>query len=213
MMALMGIAPEVMRPSALVLNILVAGIATIRFYRSGSFSWSLFWPFALTSIPFAFIGGSLTLPGGIYRPIVGLVLLYAAVRLFWAVPTSSQLEIRPVPRWAALLIGLALGLLSGLVGVGGGIFLSPLLILMGWADTRQTASVSALFIVVNSAAGLLGQLTAAASLPPAIPMWGAAAAVGGWIGAGYGSRRFQSVTLRRLLAVVLVIAGVKLLFT
>ena len=95
-----------MRPTALVLNILVAGIATVQFYRSGSFSWHLFWPFALTSIPFAFIGGSLTLPGVIYKPIVGLVLLYAAVRLFWVVPSASSSELRPVPRWAALLIGL-----------------------------------------------------------------------------------------------------------
>lgn len=210
-MALAGIVPEVMRPTALALNIAVASISFFKFYRAGGFSWRLFWPFAVTSIPFAFLGGMLGLPGAIYKPVVGLVLLYAAVRLFIVLKSSAGSEIRPLPIWAALAIGAGLGLLSGLVGVGGGIFLSPLLILMGWADTRQTAGISALFIVVNSVAGLLGQLASLSNIPPAISFWALAAVIGGWVGAEYGSRRLNTTALRRLLSVVLVIAGVKLI--
>lgn len=211
-MALLGVTPQVMRPTALTLNILVALVATIKFYRAGYFSWSIFWPFALTSIPFAFIGGALTLPTSVYKVIVGLVLVYVAYRLFRAASATTKL-VQPPPRWAALVLGAGIGLLSGLTGVGGGIFLSPLLLMMGWAETRQTSGIAAVFILVNSIAGLLGQLSSLAAVPSAIPIWAAAVLAGGWVGAEYGSRRLSTVTLRRLLAVVLVIAGVKLIFT
>ena len=211
-MALFGVAPEIMRPTALALNILVATIGTIKFYRAGYFSWSIFWPFALTSIPFSFIGGSLSLPSSIYKVIVGLMLLYAAFRLFWTNkddlnPQTIQKGSLPV----ALVFGAGIGLLSGLVGVGGGIFLSPLLILMKWADVKQASGVSAAFILVNSIAGLSGQIASLAHLPGAIPYWAVAAGIGGWTGAEYGSRRLAGLTLRRLLALVLVVAGVKMI--
>jgi len=210
-MALFSVAPEIMRPTALALNVLVATIGTIKFYRAGYFSWSVFWPFALTSIPFSFIGGSLSLPSSVYKDVVGLVLLYAAFRLFRTNKDDlNPLGVKKGPLPVALVFGAGIGLLSGLVGVGGGIFLSPLLILMKWADVKQTSGVSAAFILVNSIAGLSGQIASLVYLPGAIPYWAVAAGIGGWIGAEYGSRRLGSLTLRRLLALVLVVAGVKM---
>jgi hypothetical protein len=212
-MALLGIAPDVMKPTALVLNILVATIATIKFYRAGCFSWSIFFPFAIASIPFSFIGGAITLPSHLYKPIVGFLLLYAAYRLFRVNSIHTASEVKPIPLWLALASGAGIGLLSGLTGTGGGIFLSPLLLFMGWAETRQTSGVSAAFILGNSIAGLLGQFSSIAILPSAIPIWAIAAGVGGFIGSEYGSKRLGNITLRRLLAAVLVIAGLKMIFT
>ena len=211
-MGLAGVAPELMRPTALVLNILVAGIGTWKYVRAGHFSARLFWPIALMSVPFAFWGGSLSLPTALYRPLVGLVLLYAAFRLWWG--TRAAAPPRPgrarLPLWAALLVGAVIGLVSGLLGIGGGIFLGPLLLLAGWAGTRQTMGITAAFVLVNSAAGLLGLLATAPVLPPGIALWLPAVAAGGWLGAEYGSRRLDPLVLRRLLALVLVLGGVRM---
>ncbi len=213
-MALFGVAPAVMKPTALTLNILVATIATVKFYRAGRLSWRLLLPFAAASIPFAFVGGYITLPGHWYKTVVGVVLLCAAYRLFRvAHEASEQTEVKRVPLWAALVSGAGIGLLAGLTGTGGGIFLSPLLLLMGWAETRQAAGVSAAFILVNSTAGLLGNVSSIGVLPGSILVFAPAAIVGGLIGAEYGSKRIAGANLRRLLAVVLVIAGLKLIFT
>ncbi len=208
-MALFGLAPQVMKPAALVLNILVATIAAVQFYRVGSFSWSIFWPFALSSIPFAFIGGALSLPGSTYKQVVGIVLLFAAYRLFRYRQSAITDITKPVPVPAAVLFGAGIGLLSGAVGVGGGIFLSPLLLFMGWAGTKQTAGVSAMFILVNSIAGMAGHLASVKYLPDDIETMAFAAVAGGAIGSHLGSRRFANATLYQLLAVVLVIAGAK----
>ena len=211
-MAIYGLAPAVMKPSALVLNLLVATIATVQFARAGHFAWDRFWPFALTSIPFAFLGGALAIPDVAYRRVVGVVLVYAAWRLFFfSSARAPGAERKPVPRLLALPIGAGIGFLSGLVGVGGGIFLSPLLLLAGWADARTTAGVSAAFILVNSAAGLLGHVTSVRLLPPGMAGLGAAAVAGGLLGSTLGSRRLAPPMLRRLLAVVLVVAAVKLI--
>ncbi|HLL14150.1 MAG TPA: sulfite exporter TauE/SafE family protein [Pyrinomonadaceae bacterium] len=210
-MALFGLAPATMKPTALCLNILVASIATFRFWRAGCFHWPLFWPFAVASIPLAFVGGAITLPTTIYRQIVGLTLLYAAVRLFLYTRAKAEAAAtRDAPLAPSMLLGGLIGLLSGLTGVGGGIFLSPLLLLLGWADTRRTAGVSAAFILVNSIAGLLGNLTNLQMLPPSLPYFALAAIVGGLVGSEFGTRRLANVTIRRLLAVVLVVAGVKM---
>lgn len=210
-MALFGFAAPVMRPVALTLNIIVALIGTYKFYRAGNFSWRVFLPFAAGSIPFAFIGGALTLPTLVYKPIIGAVLLYSAYRLFL---TSRRIgddaKHTPVPVWIGVGVGIAIGLLSGLTGVGGGIFLSPLIVLMNWADARHTAGVSAAFILVNSVAGLLGHSAGISNLPASIPVWAVAVVVGGYLGAEYGSRRFSNATIKRLLAVVLVIGGLKM---
>jgi hypothetical protein len=213
LMAFFGLAPDVMKPTALVLNILVATITSLKFYRAGCFSWSVFWPFAVASIPFSFIGGAISLPGYLYKPVVGVILFYVAYRFFRADSTRATTEIIPIPLWPALASGVAIGLLSGLTGIGGGIFLSPLLLLMGWAETRQTLGVSAAFILVNSIAGLLGHLSSVASLPAPIPIWAIAAIIGAYVGAEYGSKRLGNITLKRLLAVVLAIAGLKIIFT
>lgn len=219
-MALMGVAAAVMKPTALTLNILVAVIGTVRFYRAGCFSWPLFWRFAAGSLPFALLGGRVQLPDGVYKQIVGVVLLYAAYRLFRqtmasrasSTATAGANAVRIVPAPLALGCGAGIGLLSGLTGTGGGIFLSPLLRLMGWSDMRHTAGVSVAFILVNSLAGLAGQLSTSPTLPSALPLWAAAAVIGGLIGSELGSRRLNNASLTRLLALVLVIAGVKLAF-
>jgi uncharacterized protein len=212
-MALFGVTPAVMKPTALVLNIIVAAIATTKFYRAGCFDKSLFWPFALGSIPCAFLGGSIVLPTQIYKPILGLVLLYAAGKLGLNQGSSKTQQPHVLPVLLAIGLGMAIGLLSGLTGVGGGIFLSPLLLLMGWATIKQAAGVSAAFILVNSIAGLLGYLTKFPTLPSSLWIWAICAAIGGWIGSEYGSKRIGSQKLQVLLAVVLAIAGVKLILT
>ena len=210
-MTFLGMPTPMMRPTALVLNLLVASIASIRFARAGLFSWPLFWPFALGSIPFAFIGGAIVLPGHWYRTLVGLVLWTSAARLFLdlRIPGATHLP----PRGIAVLCGAGLGLLAGLTGTGGGIFLSPLLLFMGWAETRQTGGVAAVFILANSAAGLAGNPTSLSHLPAQLPLWATAAVLGGIIGSELGSRRLGTPAFRRLLGVVLVIAGWKLVFS
>jgi uncharacterized protein len=210
-MGLFGLAPTVMKPTALALNILVAAIATARFYRAGLISWSLLWPFVITSIPAAFLGGATTLPARSYEMVVGAVLLYAAVWMFRSSLQKTTHAASPPPLPIALLTGALLGFLAGLTGVGGGIFLSPLLLYMGWAETRPTSGVAAPFILVNSIAGLLGHLSSVQQLPSNIPVWAIAVLVGGFLGASYGSRRAPPPVLRQLLSLVLLIAGAKLL--
>lgn len=212
-MALFSLAPEVMKPTALVLNLIVATVGTIRYARAGCFAWNVFWPFAVLSVPLAFVGGWMKLPVLTYKMILGVVLLFAAWRLAFKQSTHAPTEQKPVPLPPALLLGGVIGLLSGLTGVGGGIFLSPLLLFLGWADTRKTAGVSVVFILVNSASGLLGHLASVKNVPHEIVWWAPAALVGGLIGAELGSRHLAPMTMRRMLAVVLVVAGVKMLLT
>jgi uncharacterized protein len=209
-MALCGVAPLVMKPTALSLNILVATITTVQFARAGYLRWRLLWPFVVASVPCAFFGGRIELAPTIYRPIVGVVLLISAVRLFWIARRVDTADLPP-PTWVALPVGAILGFVSGLTGVGGGIFLSPLLLFFRWADTRTTAATSAAFILLNSVAGLLGHASVNRSLPPQIPYWAMAAVAGGLIGSWVGSRRAAPSVLRMLLVVVLTIAGGKLL--
>jgi uncharacterized membrane protein YfcA len=211
-MALAGIAPAEMRPIALLLNVLVSSIATFKFFRAGHFRWRLLWPFAVVSIPMAYAGGAITLPGQAYKILVGVVLLYAAVQLWRSGRNGAEMrEVREPPLGWAMLIGAAMGLLAGLTGVGGGIFLSPLLLMLGWAGTKQTSAVAAPFILVNSAAGLAAIFVAkGAALPSYVWILAAAVLIGGWLGAEYGSRRFANPVVRRVLAVVLALAGAKM---
>jgi uncharacterized membrane protein YfcA len=211
-MALAGVAPAEMRPIALSLNILVSAIATYKFQRAGYFQWRLFWPFAVVSIPLAFLGGAITLPGQAYKILVGIVLLYAAWQLWASARAGDEMRAVRAPSLSrAMAIGGALGLLAGLTGVGGGIFLSPMLLMLGWAGTKQTSAVAAPFILVNSIAGLAAGFTMkSASLPGYIWILACAVLVGGWFGAEYGSKRFANPLVRRILAVVLALAGGKM---
>lgn len=210
-MSLLSLAPEVIKPTALTLNILVASIGTWQFWRVGYFSWRLFWPFALLAVPFAFVGGYLNLPAQVFKILVGVVLLYSAVRFLMPAPTER--EPKEPPRAVALASGGFIGLLAGLTGTGGGIFLTPLLLLAGWARVKTAAAVSALFILCNSIVGLVGNVGSTKQFPTFALVLVAAAAVGGTLGSYLGSRRFDPAVIKRLLAVVLVIAGSKLILT
>jgi uncharacterized membrane protein YfcA len=211
-MALAGIAPQEMRPIALLLNVVVSSLASYKFYRAGYFRWRLFWPFAAVSMPFAYVGGAITLPGQAYKVLVGAVLLYAAWQLWRSGRAGEEMRtLREPPLPAAMAIGAAMGLLAGLTGVGGGIFLSPLLLMLGWAGTKQTSAVAAPFILVNSLAGLAATFVAkTAALPAYVAILAVAVLVGGWLGAEYGSRRFANPLVRRMLALVLALAGGKM---
>jgi uncharacterized protein len=211
LMGLFHLEPAVMRPSALVMNIFVASIGTVRFYRSGNFSWHVFLPFAAGSIPLAYLGGAKKLEDAIYLQLVAATLVVAAYPLLTATRGKIVDRARPLPVWLAVPCGAALGYLSGLTGVGGGIFLTPLLIFTRWAETKKSAGVSAAFIAVNSAAGLLGKPQSLTQVSSALPVWVLAAICGGLIGSFLGSRRITNVTLRRLLGATLVIAAAALL--
>jgi len=209
-MTLFGFIPEDIKPTALVLNIFVACLSSWQFWRAGFFQWSLFWPFALLSIPFAFLGGYANLPVHIFKIFVGIILLYSAFRFFLR-PKADE-EARPPSHLVAVPVGAGIGLLSGLTGTGGGIFLSPLMIFMRWAKTKTASATSALFILVNSVAGLLGNLTSTQKISPfAFPLL-VSVIIGGAAGSYLGSSKFSTTVVKRLLAVVLTIAGIKLIF-
>ena len=209
--ALVSMAPNEMRPAALCLNVLVASIGLYKFYRVRAFNWPLFWPIALTSVPAAFIGGQITLPNQTYKIVVGLCLIYAAFSIFMHANKQDDVTVKPVAKPVLLGLGAVLGFLAGLTGVGGGIFLSPILLFFGWAKTKVISGVAAAFILVNSASGLLGILSKSATLPVGLFYWALAGILGGWLGAEYGSKRLANPTIRKLLALVLLFAGSKML--
>jgi hypothetical protein len=210
-MALVGLSPLLMKPAALGMNIAVAGLVFVRLARAGHFDWRLFLPFALGSIPLAALGGAWTLTDSWYKVIVGAALLIAAARLFFE-QRDTEPRRRP-PVWAALGIGAALGLLSGLTGVGGGIYLSPLLLFLRWTSMRNNAAIAAAFILVNSVAGLAGYALGGQAWPGDITWLVLAALAGGVIGSELAVRRLAPVQLKKLLGVVLVIAGAKMIAT
>lgn len=209
-LTLLGYDVVVVRPTALMLNVLVASIATWQFRRAGHFSWSLFWPFALLSVPMAFLGGYVRLSANFLAVLVGLVLLASAVRFAWR--PAAVTSVRPVRLPVAWIVGGGIGLLSGLTGTGGGILLTPILLLRHWAPVRRAAAVSAPFILVNSLAGLGGYLASGLDIPSVLLPLALAAMAGGTLGSYLGSRRIPPRALQALLAVVLVIAGTKLIF-
>jgi uncharacterized protein len=211
-MALVGVAVIVMRPTALVLNLFVASIVTVRFASAGHLPWRSLIPLAMGSVPAAFIGGSIDLPGELYRFLVAAVLLFGAWRLATSAPPADDDAHPGVPWIAGIVSGAGIGLLAGLTGTGGGIFLTPLLVLAGWTGTRDAAGLSGSFILVNSIAGLAGLLSGGLLLPSALPLWIVAVATGGLIGSWLGAARFSILNLRRALAFVLVLAAVKLVF-
>ena len=209
-MTLCGLSATFIRPTALVLNILVAAIGSFQFWRAGYFSWRLFWPFALLSIPTAYLGGYLPLPAQVLKILIGAVLLFSAVRLFFRQGDPPDVAPPIVP--LAVGMGAGIGFLSGLTGTGGGIFLTPLLLFCSWASIRGAAAVSALFILVNSIAGLAGYISSGRPIPNFAWILAVAAVIAGTLGSHLGSQRFPVRTISVILATVLVLAGCKLIF-
>ena len=210
LMALFGIAPTVMRPTALALNILVASLTSFRYHNAGLFRWRTLWPFLLGAVPFAFLGGSIQLPGAYYRPLVGVVLMLSGARLLWPRELKSNLDPRDPPIWAGVLCGGAIGFLSGLTGTGGGIFLSPILLFLGWSDTRTASGVAAVFILCNSVAGLLGNVAIVRALPSDLWIYAIAVTLGAILGTTLGIQ-WRPPMILKALGLVLVIAGLKLI--
>lgn len=210
-MALASIPVLAMKPTALTLNLVVSCLGTILFFRAGHFGWRLFWMFAVVSIPFAYLGGRTDVPPGIFQLLVAAALAFAAVRLFVAV--NDQQKISTPPIWVIIIAGASIGFISGLIGVGGGIFLTPLLLICGWAKMKTAAAVSAPFIFVNSAAGLLGHPEVGSNLIAHWPWFAGTAVIGGFVGARWGSGLANPVHMRPVLAAVLVLATFKLVVT
>lgn len=211
-MALFAVAPETMRPTALALNLIVAGLGSWRYWRAGQTNLKLLLLFAATAVPAAFIGGGIKISPDIYRPLVGALLWLAALRLFWHPSLLAKRDVSPPSATVALPLGAGLGLLAGLTGTGGGIFLSPLIILFGWEDARKTSGVVAGFILLNSIAGLAGNLTSVRSLPADLPVFAGAVVLGAIVGTWLGAGRLPKPRLLQGLGLVLVIAGAKLIF-
>ena len=211
-MALFAVTPEAMRPTALALNLVVAGIAVWRYAQAGQVNWRLLAAFVVTAAPMAFIGGAIPVPPDIYRPMVGLLLWAAAIRLMWQPARLAEREPHGPPLALTLPMGAGLGLLAGLTGTGGGIFLSPLIILFGWEDARRTSGVAAGFIFLNSLAGLAGNFAAIGALPAGLLWLIGAVAAGALAGTWLGASRLPKPRLLQGLGLVLVIAGAKLIF-
>jgi uncharacterized membrane protein YfcA len=209
-MALFAVAPETMRPTALALNLVVAGIGAARYWLRGQTNSRLLLAFAVTAMPAAYLGGSIQLPPEYYRPLVGALLLAAALRLFWQPKRLAWRETAAPSLFVTLPVGAALGLLAGLTGTGGGIFLSPLIILFAWEQPRHTSGVAAGFIFLNSTAGLLGNLASVRALPPEMPWWMLAVALGAGLGTWLGVEKLPRERLLQALGLVLLLAGTKL---
>ncbi len=212
LMALFSLSPAIMKPSALVLNIFVSLIAFTQYYRTVTFDWRLFAALAGLAIPAAFLGGMISLDQDVYKKILGAFLIIPIIKFAGLFPGDATVR-KDFSLPQALLIGAAIGLLSGLIGIGGGIILSPILLFLAWADMKETAAISALFITVNSVAGLMGNATTGLEVSADLVYLVLIAVAGGAIGAFCGANYFANVALKRLLALVLVIASVKLLLT
>lgn len=210
LMAILGVATEFMKPTALILNLFVAGIAFLQFKRMGYFKWRLFYPFIITSIPTALIGGYLNVDSDIYKRVLGILLIFAVIRMVWK-PKTGNHEISQIPILYGIVAGALIGFFSGLIGIGGGIILSPLILVFGWATVKETAAISALFIWVNSLAGLIGLSVAGFSLEPNYLLLILLAFGGGFCGAYYGGRVLNSRNLSYVLTGVLALASIKLI--
>ncbi len=208
-MALLGFSSGVMKPTALLLNVMVSLIAFVSFYRAKHFRQQLLWPLIAASIPFAFLGSIMPVSEALYKKILGVVLLLSIIRL---VMNSSEKPLKPGPKWYVLfIIGAAIGLVSGMIGMGGGILLSPILLLMAWSNQKQTAAISSIFIFLNSAAGIVGQMKTGFNLSPQIITIIAVVLIGGTLGAYIGAEKLKPKNMKYILASVLVLAAVKLI--
>ena len=212
LMAFFSFAPEVMRPTALLLNIFVSLTAFIQYYRGGHFSWKLFLPFAVASVPAAFLGGLINIDAGLYKTILGILLLFSVIRLIGLKFNNIEKFKKQNLVWS-LFIGAAIGVISGIIGIGGGIILSPVILLLHWGNLKQTAAVSALFILVNSISGMAGLITRGVQMSHNMTWMIVVAFAGGLLGSYFGAMKAGNFFLKTLLAFVLLLASVKLLFT
>jgi uncharacterized protein len=210
-MALFSLPAATIRPTALALNILVASFGAWRFISAGLFRWRGCWPFIVGAVPMAFLGGYLQLPGHIHKTIIGIVLLIAAARLLWPKPLAVLSDWQDPPIALAIPAGAVIGLLSGLTGTGGGIFLTPLILFRAWSETKTASGISVVFILCNSIAGLLGNYASLKSLPAELPLYMVAVMVGAVVGTQLGIHKYAKEHLLKALGVVLVIAGAKLI--
>lgn len=212
LMALFSFAPETMKPTALLLNIFVAGISFYYYFKAGHFNKKLFKSFAIASIPLAYFGGTLEVDASIYKKILAVLLIFAILKMLNVFGKESD-SITSVKLWQGIIVGGIIGFFSGLIGIGGGIILTPIILLLHWGNMKEAAAVSALFIWVNSAAGLIGQLQSGVSLQSGSFLLVAIALIGGVLGGYYGSKKINNQRLRYILAVILIIACAKLMFT
>jgi uncharacterized protein len=212
LMAFANFPALMMRPTALVLNIVVASLGSYRFIKAKLFDFKLFLPFMLGSLPFAYLGGKLTLAPEIYRPLVGLILIYSALRMLFPKSIPASLSVKQPPLILSLLCGAVIGFLSGLTGTGGGIFLSPLILFLGWSPAPIVSGIAISFILGTSVAGLLGNVSQLSALPPALPAYIVAVIAGAFIGTHFGIGAKRDLLLK-ILSVVLMIAGGKLIWT
>lgn len=210
LMALFGVSAAAMRPTALVLNIIVASLTSWRYIRAGQFRWRALWPMLAGAVPMAFVGGAIQLPSHYYRPLLGVVLLISAARFLWPKAYEPAAEWRDPPVGLGVLAGAGIGLLSGLTGTGGGIFLSPLVIFLAWASPRTASGIAAVFILCNSAAGLLGNIAMVRALPEELPIYAVAVLAGAVVGTTLGVK-LPAAGILKALGMVLLIAGAKLL--
>lgn len=211
-LGLLGFAALTIKSSVLILNIFVAGISFYHYYRSGHFRWKLFYPFAILSIPMAYLGSFIVLEDAVYKQLLGYCLILAVMRILGVFNRSNDLPLKQLPVFIGIAVGAALGLFSGMIGIGGGIILSPLILLFNWGNLKESAAASALFIVVNSLAGLLGVWKQDIHFSPHLLFWLLITIAGGFIGSYWGSARAENKTLKYVLAAVLFFASVKLIF-
>ncbi|RUP08334.1 sulfite exporter TauE/SafE family protein [Hyphomicrobium sp.] len=215
-MGLAGFGPEAIKPTALALNVIVAAIGCARFARAGLLTWRSFYPFAILGAPFSVLGGISDLPHRLYQPVVGLLLIAASALMLRSAARAAEIDrtaSATPPFGPSLLVGAVVGYVSGLTGVGGGIFLSPLVLAFGWVGTRQAAAVSVVFNLLNSAAALAAIWTVIPAMPEPLPWWMLAVAVGGLLGSGLGIQFLSPKSLRYILAGLLLAAGVRMIFT
>ena len=212
LMAIWAFPVSVMKPTALALNLFVAAVSFVAYARKGHFNWKLFTAFAIASIPMAFVGGMIEIDASIYKKTLAVLLVFAILKMLGVFGKENE-KIKFVPFWQGLLVGAAIGFFSGLIGIGGGIILSPVILIMGWGKMKEAAAVSAAFIWVNSAAGLTGHLSRGVTIEPQAFILVGVALIGGLLGGYFGSFKFDNLVLKRMLAFVLIVACAKLFLT
>jgi len=211
-LSLLGASALLIRPSVLLLNMAVSAISFYHYYRSGNFRWKLFYPFAILSIPMAYLGSFITLNPTLYKQILGVCLLLSVLRIVGVFNRKQTEQTKSLPIVIGILIGAVLGFISGVIGIGGGIILSPLILLFNLGNLKETSAVSALFILVNSFAGIIGFCKQGITFHPQLFLWMAVAVGGGFVGSWWGSKRAENTTLKNVLATVLLFAAIKLIY-